>query len=156
MMLTQGNLNGNTLRTLFMSKSRYWSVDSLFTSSGNTPSFYHRLSVGLGQRDVFYSQHESGTPVRGIEPRPLGWKPEILTTRPHGTCLFKRFFVEYNKSYLSFLKWRKKSFDWHKPKTKNFGDSYDRYRILWDKKTDEALPGFEPGISCLLDRRFNR
>ena len=21
---------------------------------------------------------------------------------------------------------------------------------------NEALPGFEPGISCLLDRRFNR
>ncbi len=24
---------------------------------------------------------------------------------------------------------------------------------MWNKK---ALPGFEPGISCLLDRRFNQ
>ena len=71
-MLSQGILNGTTLRVLFMSKSRYWFVNNLITSSGNTPTFFRRLSVGLGLPDVFDSQHESGTPVRGIEPRPPG------------------------------------------------------------------------------------
>ena len=33
---------------------------------------------------------KGSSPVRGIEPRPPGWKPEILTTRPHGTCKYTK------------------------------------------------------------------
>ena len=42
--------------------------------------------MGLHSRvkNKFPEDGKRGIPVRGIEPRPPGWKPEILTTRPHG------------------------------------------------------------------------
>ena len=125
---------------------------------GNTPTFILSPSVGLGLRDAFDPQHESGTPVRGIEPRPPGWKPEILTTRPHGTCLIQKHFSSSRPNRIFTFKSNAKA-----PLIDASLDQLEARAFqpaipvsLWDKKTDEALPGFEPGISCLLDRRFNR